>query len=219
MGGGEYLSNHMQDWCRNHGIKKTMGPPHTPQLNGIAERHNCTLLNRLKPSLKNSSLHQRHWSDALSYALWTINRSPTRTNQGHKTPVEVYSGRPPLMQHAHVFGAKGVYLLPAAKCGKLDNHSRDCQFISVLPHGGGVKVIDSMTNNIVKTRDAIFDHESKPVTTPAIPNPNTELFNHKFPWIYTDQDQNHQEPDEVESAADPAENIQHQEIPLKQRPH
>lgn len=37
-GGGAYISNRMKDWCRAHGIKPIMGPPHTPQLNGLAER-------------------------------------------------------------------------------------------------------------------------------------------------------------------------------------
>lgn len=55
---GEYISRRMADWCRNMGIKQTMGPPHTPQLNGVAERYNRTLLDRLKPSLKHSHLHQ-----------------------------------------------------------------------------------------------------------------------------------------------------------------
>lgn len=89
--GGEYISNRMQVWCRNHGIKQTMGPPHPPQLNGIAERYNRTLLDRLKPSLKHSSLHQQFRSNALSYAVWTTNWSPTRTNQGQATPIKVYT--------------------------------------------------------------------------------------------------------------------------------
>lgn len=67
--GGEYVSHRMRDWCRAHGIKQTMGPPHTPQLNGVVERYNRTLLNRLKPSLKHSTLHQEFWSHALSYAV------------------------------------------------------------------------------------------------------------------------------------------------------
>lgn len=99
------------------------------------------------------------WSDDLSYAVWKTNRSPTRTNQGHKNPIEVYTGYPPSMEHTNVFGAQGVYLLPAVDCGKLDNNSRDCQFIGVLPHGDGVKVIDSLTGKIVINRDAFFNDE------------------------------------------------------------
>lgn len=131
--GGEYISHRMKDWCRLHGIKQTMGPPHTPQLNRLTERYNRTLLDRLKPSLKHSTLHCQHWSDALSYAVWT-KRSPTRTNHGYKTPIEVYTRAPPSMLHIHIFGAKCIYMIPLADCDKLDNHSRDCTFLGVLPH-------------------------------------------------------------------------------------
>lgn len=67
--GGEYVSQRMRDWCKLMGIKQTMGPPHTPQLNGVAERYNRTLLDRLKPSLKHSKLHHEFWTDALDYAV------------------------------------------------------------------------------------------------------------------------------------------------------
>lgn len=63
---GEYISNRMKARCTKYGIKQTMGPPHTPKLNGVAERYNRTLLDRLKPSFKNSSLPKSDWSDALS---------------------------------------------------------------------------------------------------------------------------------------------------------
>lgn len=140
--GGEYISARMKGWCHQQGIRQTMGPPHTPQLNGVAERYNRTLLDRLKPSLKHSTLHKEFWSHALEYYVWTTNRSPTRTNEGLKTPYEVYHGELPSMHHAHVFGAKGVYLIPSANRDKLDNHTRECFFLSVLPHGDGVKVLD-----------------------------------------------------------------------------
>lgn len=155
--GGEYVSGRMRDWCRNAGIQQTMGPPHTPELNGVAERYNRTLLDRLKPSLKNSTLHREFWSEALDYAVWTTNRSPTRTNDGFKTPIEIYEGKLPSLRHAHIFGLKGVYLRPSANREKLDDHTHECYFLGVLPHGDGVKVLDAVTKKVVKTRDAFFD--------------------------------------------------------------
>lgn len=56
--GGDYITLWMQEWCCLEGIRQTMGPPHTPKLNGVSKSYNRTLLDRLKPSLKNSSLHQ-----------------------------------------------------------------------------------------------------------------------------------------------------------------
>lgn len=186
--GGEFISKRMQSWCRQQGIRQKMGPPHTPELNGVAERFNRTLIDRLKPSLKQSSLSKRYWSDALDYAVWTTNRSPTQTNDGFKTPCELYEEALPSMRHAHVFGTKGVYLVPSADRRKLDDNTQECVFLGVLPHGDGVKVLDTSSKRVVKTRDAFFsdaqplqeDSDTSPVGVSNKPSGS--------PWIYPDED-------------------------------
>lgn len=188
-----------------------MGPPHTPQLNGVAERYNRTLLDRLKPSLKNSTLHSRFWSDALEYAVWTTNRSPTRTNEGFKTPFEVYHGKLPSMRHAHIFGAKGVYLIPSANREKLDNNSRDCYFLSVLPNGDGVKVLDAVTQKTVKTCDVFFDESTSPLT-PTSNQPSLSSTDPAAPWLYPEK------PDPPVQEPEPREVEQRPITPICQRP-
>lgn len=123
--GGEYLSTQMREWCHLHGMKQVMGPPHTPELNGVVERYNQTILDRTKPSLKHSNLRNEFWPDTLEYADWKTNRSPTRTNRGFNTPIKIYEGKTPSMNHANIFGLKGIYLIPSAERKKLDNNSRE----------------------------------------------------------------------------------------------
>jgi len=43
--GGEYLTNEFEDFLRVLGIISQRTPPGTPQLNGVSERINRTLLN------------------------------------------------------------------------------------------------------------------------------------------------------------------------------
>lgn len=67
---------------------------------------------------------------------------------------------------------------------KLDDNSKSCYFLGVLPDGNGVKVLDSTTRKIVKTCDAIFEESvipspelsrsSKPLSKPSL----------QSPWIY-----------------------------------
>lgn len=80
--GGEYVSLRLKVYLRSLGIRHTMGPPHTPQLNGVAEQYNQNLLQHIKPLLKDSPYHQEFWTDTLSYAVPTTNQSPTRINNG-----------------------------------------------------------------------------------------------------------------------------------------
>ena len=42
--GGEYLSREFLDYLKNNGIVCQWTPPGTPQLNGVSERRNRTLL-------------------------------------------------------------------------------------------------------------------------------------------------------------------------------
>lgn len=184
--GGEYIFKQMQEYCCSKGIKQTMGPPHTPELNGVAERYNQTLLDHLKPSLKHSSLHCEFWSDALDYAVWTTNRSPTKPNEGFKTPFELYENKVPSMRHSHIFGSKGVYLVPSSDRRKMDNHSCECYFLGVLPHGDGVKVPDKSSNKIIKTRNAVFDEVENSIEDPHNLPANHNHHSDTTPWLFPD---------------------------------
>ena len=43
--GGKNNSNECESYCQEHGIRRYMAMPYTPQQNGIAERKNRTLMN------------------------------------------------------------------------------------------------------------------------------------------------------------------------------
>lgn len=95
------------------------------------------------------------------------------------------------MRHAHIFGTKGVYLIPSADCKKLDYHTQDCYFLCALPHGDGVRVLDASSKKIVKTRDAVFDeNESQPAPIPH--EPSIDGHHSLNPaWLYPNPDVGH----------------------------
>ena len=43
-GGGEFISNEFDDFCKGKGIKRQLTTAHTPQQNGVAERRNWTIM-------------------------------------------------------------------------------------------------------------------------------------------------------------------------------
>ena len=53
--GGEYCGS-FDAYCREHGIKHQKTPPKTPQLNGLAERMNRTLVERVRCLLSDAKL-------------------------------------------------------------------------------------------------------------------------------------------------------------------
>ena len=46
--GGEYLSTEFIEFLKEHGITSQLTPPETPQLNGVSERQNRTLLDMVR---------------------------------------------------------------------------------------------------------------------------------------------------------------------------
>lgn len=45
--GGKYTSSSWERFCLDQGIHHSMGPPYSPQLNGVAEQYNRTLLKNI----------------------------------------------------------------------------------------------------------------------------------------------------------------------------
>ena len=52
---GEYLSSELLDYLRECGIVSQLTPPRTPQLNGVAERRNRTLLDMVRSMMSRAS--------------------------------------------------------------------------------------------------------------------------------------------------------------------
>ncbi|PLW53716.1 hypothetical protein PCANC_04472 [Puccinia coronata f. sp. avenae] len=63
--GGEYLSSKLTSYLSASGIKHDPGPPHSPQLNGVAERTKQTIHNFVLSSLLTAHLPKSFWADAL----------------------------------------------------------------------------------------------------------------------------------------------------------
>eukprot|EP00253_Pinus_taeda_P032549 PITA_32549 len=88
--GGEYCSNAFKEYCNRLGIKHEKPMPGTPQRNGVAERMNRTIMEKVRSMLFNSSLEKNFWAEAVRTTCYLINRSPTTTLDG-SMPEEVWT--------------------------------------------------------------------------------------------------------------------------------
>ena len=76
--GGEYLSIEFDDYLRDCGIVSQLTPPRTPQLNGVTERRNRTLLDMVRSMMSRAALPITFWGYALETAAHILNRVPTK---------------------------------------------------------------------------------------------------------------------------------------------
>uniref|UniRef100_A0AAV1TN76 Integrase catalytic domain-containing protein n=1 Tax=Peronospora matthiolae TaxID=2874970 RepID=A0AAV1TN76_9STRA len=110
--GGEYVSNKFAAFCRNKGIIQQFTPPYTPQLNGVAERMNRTLVEIARCMIEHAGLSKRYWGEAVSTAALLRNRCPTQAIGHEKCPHEVWTKTKPLLKNLKVFGCHAYVHVP-----------------------------------------------------------------------------------------------------------
>ncbi|GJV45254.1 retrovirus-related pol polyprotein from transposon TNT 1-94 [Tanacetum coccineum] len=91
--GGEYLSIEFFDHLKNCGIVSQLSPPRTPQMNGVAEKRNKTLLDMVRSMMCRATLPISFWGYALETAAHILNLVPTK--KVSKTPFEMWKGKRP----------------------------------------------------------------------------------------------------------------------------
>ena len=74
--GGEYRGP-FEEYCRKFGIRLEKTVPKTPQHNGVAERMNRTICERIRCMLSNAKLPNSFWGEAMRTAVDLINLSPS----------------------------------------------------------------------------------------------------------------------------------------------
>ena len=102
--GGEYLSIEFLDYLKECRIVSQLMPPRTPQLNGVAERRNRTLLDMVRSMMSGASLPISLWGYALETSTHVLNLVPTK--KVSKTPYEMWTGKVPTLDHIKFLGCE-----------------------------------------------------------------------------------------------------------------
>ncbi|KAJ9545070.1 hypothetical protein OSB04_024777 [Centaurea solstitialis] len=102
--GGEYLSQEFDNHLMESGIVSQLTPPYTPQMNGVSEMRNRTLLDMVRSVMCRSSLPVSFWGHALETAAHILNRVPTKSVE--KTPYEMWTGKKPKLSFLKIWGCE-----------------------------------------------------------------------------------------------------------------
>ena len=70
--GGEYLNGEFLDYLKENGIVSQWTPPYTPQLNGVSERRNRTLLDMVRSMMSYADLPVFLWGYALETSAYFL---------------------------------------------------------------------------------------------------------------------------------------------------
>ena len=162
--GGEYKSDPFLKVCEDEGIIRHFTIREIPQQNGVAERMNRTLVEKIRCMLSNAGLGKQFWGEAVTYARHLVNRLPSTALDG-KTPLEKWSGKPATdYDSLHVFGSTAYYHV---KESKLDPRAKKALFMGITSGVKGYRLWCLETKKIIHSRDVTFDESTmlKNVTT------------------------------------------------------
>lgn len=158
--GGEFCSSLFHAFCKNHGIKRELTAPYTPEQNGVAERKNRTVVEMARSLMKEKNLEDCFWGEAVATAVYLLRLSPTKAIS-HRTPYEVWFNRKPSVEHLRVFGCPAYALVPKQRRKKLDSKSKRCVFVGYCQNSKAYKLLDLETHDTIISRDVIFNEMEK----------------------------------------------------------
>ncbi|GAA0185895.1 transmembrane signal receptor [Lithospermum erythrorhizon] len=168
--GGEYIGSFDQYYKLN-GIRHEQTVPNTPQYNGVSERMNRTIVEKIRCMLSQANLPKFFWGKAMCAAVQIINLSHTTIFEG-EVPDEVWSRKDVSYKHLRTFGCKAFVYVPKDERSKLDNKSLPSVFLSYGDEKFGYKVYDPISKKTVRRRDVYLDSDDEDVLNNGIANNN-----------------------------------------------
>ena len=90
--GGEFVSKEFEAYLKSKRIFHELSVPHSPELNGVAERMNCTLVESARSMLSHATV-------SVATAAYVRNRIPTAAIKEDRTPYKRWYGRKPNVSH------------------------------------------------------------------------------------------------------------------------
>ena len=153
--GLEFLSEQFENFCRTQGKSRHKTMRATLQQNGVTERMNRTLLERVKCLLLNSGLPKVFWGEDVTTAAYLINRSP-HSVLDFKTHMEIWHGEPADYSNLKVFGCCAFVHL---KQDKLEPRAVRCVFLGYPEGVKGYRLwcTEPGKQGCIISRDVVFD--------------------------------------------------------------
>ena len=127
----------------------------TPQQNGVAERMNRTICDRISCMLSRAKLPTSFWGKAMRTTVNLIHLSPSYFLEGD-IPERVLIGKFVSFEHLRVFGCRAFVYVPRDERSKLDSKTKQCIFLGYSNEEFGYRLWDPTTKKIIRSRDVVF---------------------------------------------------------------
>lgn len=139
----------------------SFSPPYTPELNGIAERVNRTIVEAALALLIQADLPSCLWTFAIKHVVHVRNRVPHATI--NKTPYSVLTKKKPSLKHVRVFGC-AAFVLRIPRGSKFESRAIEGVYLETIQYGVYKILItdESDIPRIIESRHVTFDETRFP---------------------------------------------------------
>jgi hypothetical protein len=158
--GGEFTSKQFAEYCVQEGVQRQLTAPYSPQQNGVVERRNAMVVGAARSMLKEKGLPGWFWGEAVTTAVYLLNRVPCKAVDG-KTPFEVWYGKRPAVHHLKTFGCIVYVRNTKPLLKKLDDRGRKMIFVGYERGTKAYRAYDPVTKKVTITRDVVFDEDAQ----------------------------------------------------------
>ena len=208
-GGGEFISNEVEEILVKNKIKIEGSAPYSPHQNGTAERGFRTQFEMARCLLVDSKLPKQLWTYALMASVYIRNRCYSqRTKQ---TPYFLLTGKKPNISNMHIFG---TFCYPyQVKKRKLDDRCKKGIFLGYDGRSPAYIVYYPECNKILNHRCVTFTDSF--VDIGERKDGGTPLATHQVPTYFEDDDDYFPYPISADITVQPevedAENLEHED--------
>ena len=169
-GGGEYTAGEnakvisdFQKISSEHGITQNFTAPYTPEMNGVSERLNRTIVEHTRAILIAAGLAKEFWSMAAKHVVYLRNRLwhralQTSLNVG-ASPYQMVFGKAPKLINARVWGCDAWKLDHLHKSSSFTRKAKKMIFVGLSANRKGWVLFDPATRRTSTTYHCTFNED------------------------------------------------------------
>lgn len=156
--GREYCYKDLKVYFEEKGIKHEKSNVETPQMNGIAERTNRTLLDLVRSMLKSAQLPQKFWAEAIATAAYVRNRV-CHSSLKDQIPLAIWTNKTPSIRHLKAYGSLAYAHLVRQGQKKLDDRAVPCVMVGYASQTKAYRLWCPKTQDVIVTKHVRFLEE------------------------------------------------------------
>jgi hypothetical protein len=159
--GGEFDNKEFTAFLKSEGVLVAPSTSYSPESNGLAERTNGTIQNKLRAILRSAQLLPDFlWETLSKTAAYLHNRSPSRP-LGGTTPYEAFYGEKPDLSHLRIIGSKAFTKVPAQRIkagprSKLADRSATGILVGYTDSKSIFEIYQPLSRALTRERDVVF---------------------------------------------------------------